>query len=76
MSKHTRKLIMRCKHPTPCDLCLTDCKRAEVTAKENEIRSDLLDACKEAIKCTIVKSVDRRLSVIPNLKAAIAKATK
>ena len=48
MSEHTRKLIMRCEHPTPCELCLTDCKRAEITAKEDEIRSDLLAACKQA----------------------------
>ena len=50
VGKHiTRKRTMRCEHPTPCDLCLTDCKRAEITAKENEIRSNLLTACKRLI---------------------------
>ena len=44
--EHVRKRIMRCKHPTPCELCLTDCKRAEITAKEDTIRSDLLMACR------------------------------
>ena len=44
--ERTRKLIMRCEHPTPCDLCLTDCVRAEIAAKEDEIRTELLDACK------------------------------
>ena len=48
MSEHARKRIMRCEHPTPCELCLTDCKRAELIAKEDKIRSDLLAACKEA----------------------------
>ncbi len=42
----TRKRTMRCGHPTPCDVCLDDCRRAEIAAKENEIRSDLLAACK------------------------------
>ncbi len=44
-----RKRIMRCTHPTPCEICLTDCKRAEITAKEGEIRADLLDVCKDLL---------------------------
>ncbi len=40
-----RKRIMRCEHPTPCESCLDDCKRAELTAKEDEIKKELLKAC-------------------------------
>ena len=45
-----RKRVMRCEHPTPCDTCFADCKRAEITAKEERIKADLLAACEDGIK--------------------------
>ena len=86
MSEDTRKRIMRCEHPTPCELCLTDCKRAEITAKENEIRSDLLAACKASVRLKDLwcfqsdkpehQGESEALgTMLYTLEAAIAKAT-
>ncbi len=82
--EHARKRIMRCKHPTPCELCLADCRRAEIAAKEAEIRSELLEACKKYVE--LIEKASRRdrtqyeigrigheLDAI--MDAAIAKAT-
>ena len=76
--EHARKRIMRCKHPTPCELCLTDCRRAEITAKEDKIRSDLLTACEEAID--LIKTLEYdgepvRKNNYKTIETAIAKAT-
>ena len=75
--ERTRKLIMRCEHATPCDLCFTDCKRAEITAKENKIRSDLLAACKTSFKQLVIIADTLGLPKSPQLdylEAAIAQA--
>jgi len=45
-----RKRTMRCKREITCNLCLFDCRRAEITAKEDEIRSDLLAACEMVLE--------------------------
>ncbi len=84
--ERTRKLIMRCEHPAACDLCLDDCKRAEVTAHETEIKTDLLAACKAlflrvAMHYTNHQDVCKLGNECPDKKglilaeAAIAKAT-
>ena len=82
--EQTRKRTMRCTHPTPCEICLTDCKRAEITAKEDRIRPDLLAACKQARDyISEVLASERRnfgsncesdVSLKNELKAAIKKA--
>ena len=81
--EHARKRIMRCKHPTPCELCLTDCRRAEITVKENEIRSELLTACETSAACfrklaNVAMLSSSKPVLIDNaeiIEAAIAKAT-
>lgn len=42
---NARKDIMRCKQQSDCRICARDCRRAELVAKENGIRTDLLVAC-------------------------------
>ncbi len=60
-----RKETMRCKRETSCNLCLTDCKRAELIAKENEIRDDLLAACKETLEyLTIGYEPDKAVCIL------------
>lgn len=80
--EQARKRIMRCTHPTPCEICLTDCKRAETTAKEDRIRADLLAVCVRAKRylgdSTVLAALSAhtvsRTSVAKQLEAAIAKA--
>ncbi len=45
-----RKRVMRCEHPTACESCLDDCRRAEIAAHENQVKDDLLAACRDALK--------------------------
>ncbi len=47
---NARKRTMRCSRQTTCNLCLTDCERAEITAKKSRIRTDLLAACNGLIE--------------------------
>ncbi len=69
--ERTRKLIMRCEHPTACELCLDDCKRAEVTAHETEIKTELLEALQNLLQKDLLNS-DYQLAG----HQAIAKATE
>ncbi len=72
-----RKLMMCCKHPTPCDACLDDCKRAEITAKENRVRADLLAACKLFIIAINVKEdLELPLSVALAMRDTLVAAEK
>ncbi len=70
-----RKRTMRCERQSACDLCLADCKRAELIAKENGIRADLLAACKELLQMTgMGYAYEDDPERVNRAEAAIAKA--
>ncbi len=44
---NARKDVMCCHRKSTCDACLTDCERAEIVAKKEIVRLDLLEACRD-----------------------------
>ena len=41
----TRKEIMRCTFSLSCDICHSDCERAEITGKRNRKIRNILTVC-------------------------------
>ena len=69
-----RKDLMRCQQGSSCDSCLIDCQRAEITAKEDEIKADLLEAIKTALETSSLWNYLPDVGQI--LSDAVAKAEK
>lgn len=75
--ENIRKRTMRCKHQTSCNLCLADCRRAEIIAKEDEIKDDLL-AASERVRSWLNEEHKEKLtkSMCEDILFAVLKKTR